>query len=235
MVMWGDLNPSVLSEGIPVIKDINGTTGSVTLTYYITAEDDDKNQELYQVEEFYRMRYDGSKMYLLNFNRSTKQIFTGDSSSIANGRVNLGVTSKNVQYVANKTGEIFAFVQQGDIWSYNTATNKLVQVFSFRKQDAIQNFDARENISQHDFKIIRVEESGDIDFVVYGYMNRGEREGQTGTAVYHYYSDQNVLEEKVFIPSLSSYEFMKQDVQVLSYVSTDNMLYLYQTKKIVSH
>ena len=32
MVMWGDLNPSVLSEGIPVIKDINGTTGSVTLT-----------------------------------------------------------------------------------------------------------------------------------------------------------------------------------------------------------
>ncbi len=232
MVMWGDLNPSVLSEGIPVIKDINGTTGSVTLTYYITAEDDDKNQELYQVEEFYRMRYDGSKMYLLNFNRSTKQIFTGDSSSIANGRVNLGVTSKNVQYVANKTGEIFAFVQQGDIWSYNTATNKLVQVFSFRKQDAIQNFDARENISQHDFKIIRVEESGDIDFVVYGYMNRGEREGQTGTAVYHYYSDQNVLEEKVFIPSLSSYEFMKQDVQVLSYVSTDNMLYLYQQKKL---
>lgn len=85
---------------------------------------------------------------------------------------------------------------RGDIWSYNTATNKLVQVFSFRKQDAIQNFDARENISQHDFKIIRVEESGDIDFVVYGYMNRGEQEGQTGTAVYHYYSDQNVLEEK---------------------------------------
>ena len=68
--------------------------------------------------------------------------------------------------------------------------------------------------------------------MVYGYMNRGEREGQTGTAVYHYYSDQNVLEEKVFIPSLSSYEFMKQDVQVLSYVSTDNMLYLYQQKKL---
>ena len=226
------MNPSVLSEGIPVIKDINGTTGSVTLTYYITAEDDDKNQELYQVEEFYRMRYDGSKMYLLNFNRSTKQIFTGDSSSIANGRVNLGVTSKNVQYVANKTGEIFAFVQQGDIWSYNTATNKLVQVFSFRKQDAIQNFDARENISQHDFKIIRVEESGDIDFVVYGYMNRGEREGQTGTAVYHYYSDQNVLEEKVFIPSTESYEFLKEDLGTLSYVSTENALYLLFANKL---
>lgn len=232
MVMWGELNPKVLSEGIPVIKEINGTTGSVTLTYYITAEDDDKNQELYQVEEFYRMRYDGSKMYLLNFNRSAKQIFLGNSSCISNGRVNLGITPKNIQYVANKTGEILAFVQQGDIWSYNTATNKLVQVFSFRKQDAIETFDERENISQHDFKIIRVEESGDVDFVVYGYMNRGAREGQTGTAVYHYYSDQNVLEEKVFIPSSCSYEFMKQDVQVLSYISTDNMLYLYEQKKL---
>ena len=36
-----------------------------------------------------------------------------------------------------------------------------------------------------DIKIARVDEAGSIDFVVYGYMNRGDHEGEVGTAVYH--------------------------------------------------
>ena len=49
--------------------------------------------------------------------------------------------------------------------------------------------------SQHDIDLVRVSKNGDIDFVLYGYMNRGEHEGCVGTAVYHYSSEQNVIEE----------------------------------------
>lgn len=226
LVTWGSLEPSVMQTGIPTIKDINETTGSVSLTYFITAEDDEGNQEYYQVDEFYRMRYDGSRIRLLDFERSAKEIFTGNAASVASGKINLGITSKNVQYVTSQTGEIIAFAQQGDLWSYNTSVNKLTQIFSFRQFDDIEEPDERNAISLHDFKIIRVEENGDMDFVVYGYMNRGENEGYTGVAVYHYYNDENMLEEKIFLPSTKSYEFMEQDVQVLSYVSTDNLFYL---------
>ena len=64
------------------------------------------------------------------------------------------------------------------------------------------------------------------NFVLYGYMNRGVREGYCGVCVYHYSNDQNVVEEKVFIPSTESYEFLKEDLGTLSYVSTENALYL---------
>ncbi|EJW92619.1 hypothetical protein EVA_19274, partial [gut metagenome] len=86
--------------------------------------------------------------------------------------------------------------------------------------------DFRDSRMEHDIKIIRVEEDGDVDFVLYGYMNRGIHEGYSGVCVYHYSNDQNVVEEKVFIPSTESYEFLKVDLGTLSYVSGDNQLYL---------
>lgn len=61
--------------------------------------------------------------------------------------------------------------------------------------------------TEHDIKIIRVEDNGDVDFVLYGYMNRGDHEGMVGVGAYHYNNDQNVVEEKVFIPSTESFEF----------------------------
>ena len=85
---------------------------------------------------------------------------------------------------------------------------------------------------EHDIKIIRVSDNGDVDFVLYGYMNRGVREGYCGVCVYHYSNDQNVVEEKVFIPSTESYEFLKEDLGTLSYVSTDNFLFLLFAQKL---
>ena len=77
----------------------------------------------------------------------------------------------------------------------------------------------RNDISQHDIRIVRVDENGDIDFVLYGYMNRGQHEGQTGTAVYHYSAEQNAIEEQFFLRSLKSWEFLKEDMEKLAYVS----------------
>ena len=57
-------------------------------------------------------------------------------------------------------------------------------------------------------------------------MNRGIHEGYSGVCVYHYNSDRNVVEEKVFIPSTESYEFLKEDLGTLTYVNKNNQLFL---------
>lgn len=223
MITWGKLNPQISRKGVPIIKDINETTGSITLKYQISAKDDDGKQELYEVNDFYRMRYTQARVMLLDFKRSTQQVFNGTLTVADSEGLNLGVVSRDVQYVSNPSADIVAFVQNGDLWSYSHSASKATRIFSFRSEDTA---DERDDNNEHNMKVLRVDESGDMDFVLYGYMNRGPHEGYVGTAVYHYSSSQNVVEERVFIPSTLSYEFLHRDLERLSYVNGQNQMFL---------
>lgn len=228
-VSWGSLNPQIYRRGIPVIKDINETTASISLEYQISAKDGNGNTEIYDVTDFYRMRYMESRIRLLDFERSAQQVFDPDLPVISSDGLLLGVRDKNISYMTNEEGSVIAFSQQGDLWSYSPENSKIVKIFSFRREE---NGDFRDSRMKHDIKIIRVAENGDVDFVLYGYMNRGVREGYSGICVYHYNNDQNVLEEKVFIPSTESYEFLKADLGTLSYVNEQNDLFLLLAEKL---
>ena len=73
-ISWGTLKPELYREGVPVINDINETTASITLEYQISSQNDQGQLEIYDVKEFYRMRYD-SRVFLLDFQRSANQVF----------------------------------------------------------------------------------------------------------------------------------------------------------------
>lgn len=228
-VSWGSLSPTIAKRGIPVINEINETTASISLDYQITARNSEGNTELYDVEEFYRMRYTESRIMLLDFERSVNQIFDPNLPVVTDDGLMLGIRERDVSYMANEDASVVAFVQQGDLWSYSPENGKIVKIFSFRKEE---NGDFRDSRNEHDIQIIRVEENGDVDFVLYGYMNRGNHEGYSGISVYHYSNDQNAVEERVFIPSTESYEFLKKDLGTLSYVSQDNQLFLLFAEKL---
>jgi hypothetical protein len=85
--------------------------------------------------------------------------------------------------------------------------------------------DERNDYSQHDIELVRVEKNGDMDFVLYGYMNRGQHEGKVGTAVYHYSAEQNVVEERFFLSSIKSFEFLKQELEKFTYISKNGYFY----------
>lgn len=228
-ITWGSLKPQIYRKAVPTIREINESTGSISLDYMISAVNDNGQTELYHVTEFYRMRYYQSKVLLLDFERTAVQVFEGAKGVIANSRVNLGVAKKTVQYRTNKNADIVAFVQNGDLWSYNSSADKMSRAYSMR---SLEEGDERDDYLGHDIKIIRVEESGDIDFVVYGYMNKDIHEGKVGISLCHYNSERNSVEEKVFIPYTKSFEFLAQDLAKLSYVNENNMLYLYLENKV---
>ena len=228
-VSFGSLAPTIIKRGIPVIKEINETTASISLEYQISSRDSQGNTECYDVTEFYRMRYMESRIRLLDFERSVSRIFDPSLPVITDEGLNLGIRDRQVSYMTNEEGSVIAFVQAGDLWSYSPDNGKIVKVFSFRKGE---NGDFRDSRRAHDIQIIRVEEDGDVDFVLYGYMNRGNHEGYCGLSVYHYSNDQNAVAERVFIPSTESYEFLKKDLGTLSYVSKDNQLFLLFADKL---
>lgn len=222
MITWGELNPEIVQEAVPVIKDMNETTCSIVMEYVLSSTEEDNPSDLLQVTDFYRMRYDQSRMRLLDFERNAEELFDGENTDLTSNGLNLGITDRTIQYQSNQNADIVAFVQQGELWSYNRSANKTTRVFSFRNGD----LDARELLQEHGIKIVRVEESGDIDFVVYGYMNKDAHEGEVGIAVYHYGAEQNLISEELFIPMNTSYEYLKSDMERLSYVSREDMLYL---------
>lgn len=220
---WGDFDVTYLSEPVPSIKEITSTYNVIVLDYVVTHVSETGESEYFNVEEYYRVRYTSQRMYLLNFERTVEEIFRGENDSFAENYIQLGIRSGNVEYKSNESGNVVAFVQEGELWSYNQTENSLAKVFSFRGYEGI---DERENYGEHGIEIVGIDEAGSIDYIVYGYMNRGVHEGEVGIAIYRYDSLANTNEEAVFIPSTKSYEIMKSELGQLMYVSDGGMFYI---------
>lgn len=224
-VTWGDFVGERLSAPIPSIKEMGSSYNTIVLQYVITSSGDNGEVEYYNVEEYYRVRYGSanSRMYLLNYERTMNQIFRGENGAVGADTFSLGVRSENVHYMSNEKGTVIAFVQEGELWSYSSDNHQLSRVYSFLGTEGIGD---RENNPQHQIQIIKIDETGSMDFVVYGYMNRGSHEGKTGIAVFHYDSVGNTTEEELFIPSDKSYEMLKAEWGELFYVSDGNIFYI---------
>lgn len=222
-VGWADFDGERLTDPVPSIKEITSTYNVIVLDYVVTHVGENGESEYYNVEEYYRVRYTSSRIYLLNFERTMEQIFRGENYEIYDTHIQLGIRSGEVEYKANEAGTTVAFVQEGELWSYNIQENTLARIFSFRGYEGI---DERENYGEHEIKIAGIDEAGSVDYIVYGYMNRGLHEGEVGIAVYHYDSLSNTNEEQVFISSDKSYEIMKSEMGQLMYVNEGGELFL---------
>ena len=222
-VSWAEFHGTRLTTPVPSVKEITPTYNVIVLDYVVTRVGQNGQSEYYNVEEYYRVRYTNTRMYLLNFERTMEEIFRGENDSISGNSILLGIRSKDVEYQTNESGKVVTFVQEGELWSYNQEANTLAKVFSFRGYEGV---DDRENYGEHDIKIVNIDEAGSIDYIVYGYMNRGIHEGTVGIAVYHYDSLANTNEEQVFIPSSQSYEVMKSELGQLMYVTESGAFYI---------
>lgn len=224
-VSWGEFTGERLERPIPSIKELGSSYNIVTLRYILTAAGDGGGVEYYTVEEYYRVRYNSTigRMSLLNYERDMNQIFRSDNSTVNKNKLLLGIRPEDVEYKANEKGTVIAFVQEGELWEYNSDSHELSQIFSFRSAEGISD---RENNGQHEIEIMRMDESGSMDFVVFGYMNRGSHEGQVGISVFRYDSVGNTVEEVLFLPADCSYEMLKVDWGEVFYVNDKNMFYL---------
>lgn len=223
-ITWAKFDGVKLTEPVAAFKEISNSYNVITLNYVMTNVNDNNEVEFYNVEEYYRLRQTTTRIYVLNFERRMNQIFRGENDFLqGNSAIQLGIRDGDVEYLGNDAGDCIAFVQEGELWCYNRTNNSISQVFSFR---GVEGIDSRENWNQHDIKIIRVDEAGSIDFLVYGYMNRGVHEGEVGIGVYHYDGIAHTVEEEIFISSNKSFAKLKAELGELMYVNEQKHLYL---------
>ncbi|NBJ93721.1 hypothetical protein [Parablautia muri] len=184
---------------------------------------DGDNKKYYRIKEFYRVRYTTDRMYLLDFERTMDQMFDATEDVYANNKIMLGITSGEVPLKESDGGNIFAFVTGNRLFSYNIVDNKMALLFGFYNKD---NLDERTLYNGHKIKILNVDEGGNVTFLVYGYMSRGRHEGQVGISVYYYENTVNTVEELVYIPFENSQTLLMEEIDQLSYINRNNMLYL---------
>ena len=215
---WGELNPQIYYKPTPKIKEINGNTATLTMEYRIAAVNESGVTEVFNVDEYYRVRYTDSRVYLLNFERTTHEIFNPENDAITEKGINLGITDKEIEFASDSKNRVVVFVQEDELWSYDINSGKLTQIFSFPQKE---NMDFRDFQDQSDIQILQVNSQGDVWFTVNGYMNRGNHEGENGVAVYYFEAASAMVDEKIFLASMESPELLMRDAQSLSYISED--------------
>ncbi|MCH5255126.1 MAG: hypothetical protein J1F41_09385 [Lachnospiraceae bacterium] len=223
-VTWGDLTVRRITDAVVDIKELEERTGSFLLEYIALGQDSGE-KTYYQIREYYRIRYTPDRMYLLDFDREMTQIFDEDADVYANNKIMLGIVDKEVEFQESYGGNTLVFVSSNKLYSYNVMDQKLALLFSFFTKDGDVT-DLRDNYNRHKIKVLNVDEAGNVQFLVYGYMNRGRHEGEVGVSIYFYNSMTNTVEEQVYIPYGRSYELLKCDVEKLAYINKSGICYL---------
>ncbi len=215
---WGNLKPQMYYKPIPRITEINDNTATLTLEYRIASVNENGINEIFNVNEYYRVRYTDSRVFLLNFERSTDEVFNPENNVLESTGIRLGITGKDIEYRADEKNRIVAFVQENELWTFERSTSRLTQVFSFPQKE---NMDYRDFYGAHDISILRVSSNGDVWFTVEGYMNRGTYEGQNGVDVCFYEAATDMVDEKIFLSSKENHELLERSVEESAYVSAD--------------
>lgn len=228
-MIWADMEVEPPEGEVRTyITEIEDSIASVRLEYEVNYVNEAEETESYEVTESYRVRYTDQRMYLLNYDRKVDRIFDPSLDIFTDKAVNLGILNTEVEYRKNEEENVVGFVQNGQLWSYDAAQNKLALVFGFR-----EGSDLRGSYDQHAIRILDVDESGSMDFLVYGYMNRGVHEGETGVALYTYDALANSVEERVFIESSRSFAALEAELGSLAYVNAQQQFYLYLDGSII--
>lgn len=234
---WGKMEPVIVSEIVPQITEYTIETGSVVYEYFVKADAGSGKEELFRVRECFRVRYNTEQIYLLDYERTMEARFDMDLVSINQSEFKIGISDiNNIDVISSADNARLAFVRQGELWYYNMAENKAVRVFTFLSDKNEEDY-IRSSFDQHSIRVTNMADNGEMDFLVYGYMNRGDYEGKVGIILYHFYPEELRIKELAYIPVDIPYQRLRESLDNFGYVnsmgdfyfSIDGVIYQYNT------
>lgn len=221
---WGSTNMKVSGEYYLTLKEFSGVMAEVQISY--ESKIDDGNEKYFLNEDNYILRYDPSRIYIMDFDRKTHEIFEGNEDSYQNKKLIIGIANEeDLETRKSENQQFIAFKSNQELWLYDQSKDaKIINIFSYRSKT---DNGLRANYNNHDVKIISVDDLGNVNFLVYGYMNRGRHEGKCGIVYYTYDNAKETVIENYFIALSQSYERIKENIEKLTYLSKDGMMYIY--------
>lgn len=232
MISWGTIRPKEIFCQVPTVTEFYDGPCCVVLNYCLEAETD-SGTEHYMVEERYRFTYGEKRTYLYNYERDVRAIYDVALTSLSKNELKLGITTENDPGVVASSSENYvAFVYDGDLICFNREKNEVTVAFSFKSGDRDY---LREYYDDHDIEILSITEEGDIDFLVYGYMNSGAYEGRVCMVLYRYYAADNRIEEQLYIPVNTTASLLRENMNGFVYRNDYGKFYFYLYRSIFEY
>ena len=224
-ITWGELSVERVGESFVSLKDVNGNISYFVVDYLVRIDNMYGTSELYTVKEYYRTRHTSTRTYLLSFERTMEQYFTPVSENIYTNNINVGITADIDNAITDSledaNGRRVCFVRNGELWEYCGTDHTFTKIFSFMTDD----LDVRTTWNKHDIRIAKIDNEGNVTFLVYGYMSRGKHEGEVGISVCRYNEAQKRVDELLYIPYDKSFDMLDEDFGGICYLNPSNWLY----------
>lgn len=225
---WGELGIEPVSEPRITVKELLGDLANLELEYEAERPRADEDVERFIVTENFTMKWTAQRIYMMDYERRIQELFTGNRDVFSGKRIVLGISDGEGMYAKKSAnGRYVTYVNNRELWSYDTSEGVSARVFAFGGAEENDIRDLRAMNDRHDIEILQVADNGDMDFLVYGYMNRGSHEGYTGVSYNRYEADSNTLEELFFVPAAIPFEELKTDISRLAYKGDNGSFYFY--------
>ena len=224
-MMWQNMDVELYGEASLTILDIYGYIGCYEIDYMVTRQNGDTT-EYYQISEYYRIRMNSDYTNILSYERSVDQVFIPADDLLGSSSIELGIISsedEDIETAVSDDGNYNCFVYCGSLWCVDSSSKAITEVFSFDPEEVSE---LNSLYRDHDIEVLSVSDTGDIVFLLYGYMNSGLHEGLSGIALYSYSASDGEVTELLFIQTDVSYEILKETAGEMVYLSDNNSLYI---------
>ena len=223
-ITWGESGMSLDGDIEISLKELSGIMGLIQLRYATKAEDKEGNTRRFYNEDNFVMRYDSQRIYLMDFDRRTTEIFDTQNFRFQEKSLLLGVDSaEQMQSKCSGNKEYYAFSKGNALYRLNSE-GVLTRIFTYLTEE---NNRFRGDFLSHGIRLMDVKDNGDVDFLVYGYISRGRHEGYTGIVFYTYDNSDNTVVENFFLPLQENKEELEESLHSLAYYAGNKMFYLY--------
>ena len=221
-VTWGDLDVRRLGDPRVTISELTPATGYFKVEYQVGIQEE-SGRAVCNVTEYFRVRYTTDRIYLLGWERYCNQIPDENGNIFTGNQIELGIAPADIELGESDGGTNFAFVDEGKLISVNALEQKVALIYSFYDRDNLG--DLRSSYQNHKIHILNVDETGNVNFIVYGYMNRGQYEGKVGIATFTYNSAMNTVEQLAFVDYHRASSILMNDMEELSFIDRDSRIY----------
>ena len=229
---WGSLGVSRGETVFASLKELSGDLANIELEYYVTreadggaGETDGGETEVYGVTENFTLKWSSQRIYMMDYERTMNQLFSGSRELFSGKRILLGISDGEGMYAKkSENGRYTVFVTNRELWAYDREEGDSICIFAF---GGWNTDDLRALQDRHGVEILEVSNGGAVDFLVYGYMNRGGREGYTGVSYYRYEAESNTLTEQFFLPAAEPYSELRLDLARLAHKGQNGIFYMY--------